>query len=129
MAKFIATFNDTIDDIELNGFKVLTEKDVEEFENMAYSITWPFKFKIGEYSLEYSSGEDLLSKIDFREISFDESKTLKKLFNNEFGFFIGLDFLESIVEEEEDYNDNDNNDEDDYNPRYDDDYDEYDDEY
>lgn len=122
MAKFIATFNDTIDDIELNGFTVLTEKDVEEFENMAYSITWPFKFKIGEYSLEYSSGEELLTKIDFREISFEESKTLKKLFNNEFGFFIGFDFLQSIVGEESEFDEDE--DEDEYDsPYYDEDFD------
>jgi hypothetical protein len=133
MAKFIATFNDTIEDIEINGFTVLTDKEVEEYEDLAYSITWPFTFKMGEYELEFSNGEDLLGRIDFKEISFEDSKSLKKLFNNEFGFFIGFDFLESIVEEEDDYDgdDDDEFDEDGYDGYgsnfYDDD--EFDDNY
>ena len=133
MAKFIATFNDTIEDIEINGFTVLTDKEVEEYEDLAYSITWPFTFKMGGYELEFSNGEDLLGRIDFKEISFEDSKSLKKLFNNEFGFFIGLDFLESIVEEEDDYDgdDEDEFDEDGYDGYgsnfYDDD--EFDDNY
>ena len=32
MAKFIAIFNDTIDEIEINGFIVMTEKELEEYE-------------------------------------------------------------------------------------------------
>ena len=131
MAKFIATFNDTIDDIEINGFTVLTDKEVEEYEELAYSITWPFTYKMGEYELEFSNGDDLLSKIDFKEISFEDSKSLKKLFNNEFGVFIGFDFLEDIVhEEEEDYDDDNDEFEDDGYDGYgsnfyeDDDYDE-----
>ena len=41
------------------------------------------------------------------EISFEESKSLKKLFNNEFGVFITYDYLSSIVDEEDDYGDDD----------------------
>lgn len=132
MAKFIAIFNDTVDDLEINGFTVFTEKEVEEYEDLAYSITWPFTFKMGEYELEFSSGDDLLSRIDFKEISFEDSKSLKKLFNNEFGVFIGFDFLESIVQEEEDFDDDDDEFDDDgydgYGTNFYDD-DEYDDNY
>lgn len=102
MAKFIAIFNDTFNDIEINGFNVMTDKEVDEYEELAYSITWPFTYRIGEHELEFSNGEELLSKIDFKELSFDDSKTLKKVFNNKFGFFIDLDFLETIVDEEDD---------------------------
>ncbi len=105
MAKFIAIYNDTVEDIEINGFSVFTDKEVEEYEELAYSITWPFTYKMGEYELEFSNGEDLLSKIDFKEVSFEESKSLKKLFNNEFGVFITYDYLSSIVDEEDDYGD------------------------
>jgi hypothetical protein len=119
MAKFIAIFNDTIDEIEINGFTVLTEKEMEEYEDLANSINWPFTYTIGEDMLEFSSGDDLLSKIEFREISNDEVKVLKKLFNNEFGVFIGFEFLENIVgEEEEEFAENEE--EDDYDSSYDD---------
>lgn len=131
MAKFIAIFNDTVDDVEINGFTVLTDKEVDEYEELAYSITWPFTYKMGEYELEFSNGEDLLTRIDFKEISFEDSKSLKKLFNNDFGVFVGFDFLEGLVEEDEDYDDEDDDDLDDldYGNPYDIDDDEYDENY
>lgn len=104
MAKFIAIFNDTISDIEVNGFNVMTDKEVDEYEELAYSITWPFSYNIGEYEIEFSNGDELLTKIEFKEITFEESKTIKKVFNNKFGVFIGLEFLESIVGEEDGLN-------------------------
>jgi hypothetical protein len=122
MAKFIAIFNDTIDEIEVNGFIVMTERELEEYEELALSITWPFTYNMGEDELEFSSGEDLLSKIDFKEISNDEAKTLKKVFNDEFGVFLGFDTLEDVVGEEEDEFDEEEDDEDD-SPYYDEDSD------
>ena len=113
MAKFIAIFNDTIDEIEVNGFIVMTERELEEYEELALSITWPFTYNMGEDELEFSSGEDLLSKIDFKEISNDEAKTLKKVFNDEFGVFLGFDTLEDVVGEEEDEFDEEDEDSDD----------------
>jgi len=114
MAKFIAIFNDTISDVEVNGFSVMTDKEVDEYEELAYSITWPFTYKIGDYELEFSDGEDLLSKIEFKELTFDDSKSLKKVFNNKFGFFIDLDYLETIVDEEDDLDSDDEFDDDGY---------------
>jgi hypothetical protein len=121
MAKFLAIFNDTIDEIEVNGFIVMTEREVEEYEELALSITWPFTHNMGEDELEFSSGEDLLSKIDFNEITNDEAKTFKKLFNDEFGVFIGFDTLENVVGEEDDDFDEEEDDEDD-SPYYDEDF-------
>ena len=40
MTKFLVTFTDTLDDIEINGFTVMTEKEVNSFEETAMSITW-----------------------------------------------------------------------------------------
>ena len=121
MAKFIAIFNDTIDEIEINGFIVMTERELEEYEELALSITWPFTYNMGEDEMEFSSGEDLLSKIDFKEISNDEAKTLKKVFNDEFGVFLGFDTLENIVGEEEDEFDEEEDEDD--SPYYDEDSD------
>lgn len=132
MAKILVTFNYVIDDVELNGFTVMSEKEIEEYEELAYSITWSFTHKIGETELEFSSGDDLLTRLDYKELSFEDSKTIKKLFNNEFGTFIGLDILEDIVDGEEDYNDDDDDeygdDDDSYGQSYDDD-DDFDDNY
>lgn len=122
MAKFLAIFNDTIGDIEINGFVVMSEKDMENYEDLAYSITWPFTYKIGDERLEYSSGEDLLTRIEFKEIGSDEVKALKKTFNNEFGVFVSEEFLETVADGdeedfEEDWEDDDDSDDRDFNDR------------
>jgi hypothetical protein len=117
MAKYLAMFSDTIDEIEINGFVIMTDKEVETYEEMANSISWPFVYNIGEDELEFTSGEDLLTRIDFKEISTEEAKMMKRLFNDEFGVFVDEGFLLEIIgEEEDDY------DEDDYDEDLDDNY-------
>ena len=129
MAKYLVTFNDQLGEIELKGFVVMTDKEYEKFEELAASITWDFIYQISEEEIEFSSGEDLLTRIDYKEISNEEAKVIKKLFNNEFGVFVTEEYLESIVgdegldEEEEDLEEDD-----DFNDRrkgskYDDEFD------
>ena len=113
MAKNLVTFSDVIDEIEIIGFVIMTDKEVENYEHMATSILWPFVFKIGEDELEYSSGEDLLSRMDFIEITNEEAKALKRLFNNEFGVFVTEGFLAEIIGDEEDDEDEFDDDDDD----------------
>ena len=124
MAKYLATFSDTIDEIEINGFVIMTDKDVETYEEMASSIAWPFVYNVGEDELEFTSGEDLLTRIEFKEISTEEAKMMKRLFNNEFGVFIDEGFLAEVIGEEDD----DDEFEDDYDDEFEDD-DELDDNY
>jgi hypothetical protein len=104
MAKYLATFNDTLGDIEITGFIIMTDREVDHFEELAASINWAFDFKLGSpdsnEELPFSSGEDLLSRIDFREISAEESKMFKKIFNNSFGVFIGEEFLTKVIGDE-----------------------------
>jgi hypothetical protein len=126
MAKNLVKFSDMIGEIEINGFVIMTDKEVENYEHMATSILWPFVFKIGEDELEYSSGEDLLSRMDFIEISNEETKTLKRLFNNEFGVFVTEVFLADIIGDE--FDDDEFDDEDDDEDYYGDDSKNYDDE-
>jgi len=102
MAKFLVTFTDTLDDIEINGFTVMTEKEVDSFEETAMSITWPFVYAMGQDELEFSSGDDFLSRIDFKEITNEEAKSLKKLFGDSFGVFIDEAFLEEVIGDEDD---------------------------
>jgi hypothetical protein len=116
MAKFLVTFTDTLDEIEINGFTVMNDKEVENFEELAASINWPFVYKMGTDELEYSSGEDLLSRIEFKEITNEEAKTFKRLFNNEFGVFITESFLEEVIGDEDEI---DFDDEDDIDNQYD----------
>ena len=125
MAKYLATFSDTIDEIEINGFVIMTDKDVETYEEMASSIAWPFVYNVGEDELEFTSGEDLLTRIEFKEISTEEAKMMKRLFNNEFGVFIDEGFLAEVIGEEDD---DDDEFEDDYDDEFEDD-DELDDNY
>jgi hypothetical protein len=102
MAKFLVTFTDTLDDIEINGFTVMTEKEYESFEETAMSITWPFVYTMGQDELEFSSGDDFLSRIDSKEITNEEAKTIKRLFGDLFGVFIDEGFLEEVIGDEDD---------------------------
>lgn len=112
MAKILVTFTDTLDDIEINGFTLMTEKEADSFEETALSITWPFTYSMGSNELEYTSGDDFLTRIDFKEITNDEAKSLKRLFNDNFGVFIDEPFLESVIGDDEDLDDEDLDDED-----------------
>jgi hypothetical protein len=123
MAKYLAMFSDTIDEIEINGFVIMTDKEVETYEEMASSINWPFVYNVGEDELEFTSGEDLLTRIEFKEISTEEAKMMKRLFNNEFGVFIDEGFLAEVIGEEDD-----DEFEDDYDDEFEDD-DDLDDNY
>lgn len=128
MAKFLVTFTDTLDDIEINGFTVMTEKEVESFEETAMSITWPFVYAMGQDELEFSSGDDFLSRVDTKEISNEEAKSLKKLFGDTFGVFIDEAFLQEVIGDEDEIDFDEDEDEiddmyDNYNDDYEEDYD------
>jgi hypothetical protein len=102
MARYLATFNDNHgEEFDVHGFRVMTEKEVTKLEELAASITWEFEFYASSESLTYTNGEDLLSRISFKEISKDEYETLKKVFGDEFGLFIGEEYLETILNSEE----------------------------
>ena len=103
MAKYLATFSETLNDIEIKGFVTMTDKEMERFEELATSISWSFVYQIGEEEIEFESGEDLLTRIDFKEISNEEYKCLKKVFNNEFGTFVTEEYLENIVGDEDEF--------------------------
>ena len=118
MAKYLAKFSSVVNEIEISGFVVMNEREVENFEELALSITWDFVYEFGEddqFQIEFSDGEDLLSRIEFKEINLDEAKIIKRLFNNEFGTFIGEAFLEEVIGEEDSDFDEDDDDDDDIN--------------
>jgi hypothetical protein len=127
MAKFLVTFTDTLDDIEINGFTVMTEKEYQTFEETAISITWPFVYAMGQDELEFSSGDDFLTRIDSKEITNEEAKSLKKLFGDLFGVFIYEDFLLDVIGGEDDFDDDEDEDDiDDMYDNYGDDEEDYD---
>lgn len=119
MAKFLVTFTDTLDDIEINGFVIMTEKEFEVFEETATSITWPFVYALGQDELEFSSGDDFLTRIDSKEITNEEAKTLKKLFGDFFGVFIDEGFLQDVIGDEDDSDFDEEEDEEDIDDMYD----------
>jgi hypothetical protein len=127
MAKFLVTFTDTLDDIEINGFTVMTEKEYESFEETAMSIAWPFVYAMGQDELEFSNGDDFLSRIDSKEITNEEAKTIKRLFGDLFGVFIDEGFLQEVIGYEDDSDfDDDEDDIDDMYDNYGDDEEDYD---
>ena len=126
MAKYLVIFKDLVDDIDVNGFKVMTEKEVNEYEELAQSITWSFKYPLGDTDITFIDGEDLLSKLEYKDISNDEAKVFKKLFDSEFGTFIDEDYLVDIVaDEESDSTYDEGNDDEEGLPLYDDDDNDY----
>lgn len=123
MAKYLAKFSDMLEEIEISGFIIMNDKEVENFEELALSITWDFTYTFGEdneFELQYSDGEDFLSRIEFKEITADEARLLKRLFNNEFGIFIDEEFLEKVIgdEDSDDFDDEDDDDDVDYETEY-----------
>jgi hypothetical protein len=106
MAKILAIYNDSVENtdiqVDVNGFIIMTNKEMEDYEEIASSITWTFTYKFNELEFEFANGEDLLTRIDFREISNEEAKAFKRLFNDEFGIFISEDELHTIIGDEED---------------------------
>ena len=110
MKKCIAIFSDrTEDDIEVNGFQVMTLKESENFEELLGGISWSFDYDIDEVRLSYSSGEDLLTRLEFKDITEDEAKAFQRLFNGYFGIFISAEYIINNIND-----DASNNNEEDY---------------
>ena len=85
--------------------------------------------RYGITGTHYLSKEELISKIEFKELDVDDSKSLKKIFNNKFGVFIDIDYLDTLIDEDDDLDSEDEFDDDGYdgydsNFYEDDDYDE-----
>jgi len=103
MAKYLAIFEDrtTTEGIELYGFKVMTSKEVFNYEELVNSITWEFEHTLmdGASYVTYANGEELFSRITFREITNDEFNSLDKLFDGSFGIFPDEDFLNDVLDE------------------------------
>lgn len=116
MAKYLAIFQDNHgEEFDVHGFKIMTEKEVNKFEELALSITWDFSFYANSESLNYSNGDDFLSRIEFKEISTDEYETLEKVFGGEFGTFISEEYLKTVLEgDDTEMEDEDDYDEDNY---------------
>ncbi len=113
MARYLVTFHDTHgDEFEINGFRLMTDKEVANFEDLATSITWEFAFYANTESLNYANGEDLLSRIEYKEINKEQYTILDKIFDGEFGTFIGEEYLQTILDgeseiDDEEFEDND----------------------
>jgi hypothetical protein len=105
MTNYLAILEASIDGIEINGFSLMTSKEVDEYEQLANSITWPFNYELGDDELEFTDGEHLIDSIQFKEISSEESKCISRLFNGEFSSFISFDELRRIIGENDDDSD------------------------
>ena len=101
MARYLAIFTDNHgEEFDVHGFKIMTDREIIDFEDIATSITWSFEYYANSESLYYSNGEDFLSRIEFKEISKDEYDMFNKIFGGEFGTFIGEKYLQSILDGE-----------------------------
>lgn len=121
MAKYLAIYEDSSSTYDVCGFMIMTEKERTKYEELAESITWEFNFFTPNLNsdINYSSGEDLLNRISFKEINKEEYATFDKLFDGSFGNFPGENFLSSILND----GDNQNYGDEDFPDIYDDVYD------
>ncbi len=98
MKKCIAIFSDWYnDEIEVNGFIVMTDKEAENFEALLNDVTWSFTFNTGSVDLNYSSGEDLLTRIEFKDITNEQHKALSTVFEGMFGVFPTPEFIQEEI--------------------------------
>ncbi len=100
MARYLVIFKDLCDDIDVNGLTIMTDKELESFERLSESITWGFSFGIGRSKLHFIDGQDLLSRLEYKEVSLEETKSFKRLFGREFGTFVNEEFIKQISEDE-----------------------------
>ena len=118
MSRYIAIFNDNHgEEFDVYGFRIMTEKEVLRFEELANSINFEFNFYANTEFLSYANGEDFLSRIEFKLISLEEYSNLDRIFGGEFGTFIGEEYLKVVMEgdsDENDFDDSDLNDNNDY---------------
>lgn len=98
MPRYLAIFTDNHgEEFDVHGFKIMTDKEQERFEELASSITWEFAYYANSECLNYSNGEELLSRIDFKEITKPEYDAIEKVFGGEFGIFIDEKYLVNIL--------------------------------
>jgi hypothetical protein len=98
MKRFIAIYVDNYnDEFDIHGFQIMTDKEQSQYEEMANGISWDFEYCSNSGCISYSNGEDLLSRIEFKEITKSEFDNLEKLFDGQFGIFVSYDYLSSIV--------------------------------
>ncbi len=113
MVRYLVTFNDNHgNEFDVNGFKIMTDKEVNNFEDLATSITWEFAYYANSESLNYANGEELLSRIEYKEIDKEQYAVLDKVFGGEFGTFIGEEYLQTILDGESEIDEEDFDDED-----------------
>jgi hypothetical protein len=112
MAKILVKFSDVFNDVDIVGFKVMTDIESNYYQDIAEDITWPFTFETSFGEIEFLNGESLISKLEFEEISNDEYKMIKRVFGDQYGIFVNQEYLEYIIDEEDGFDEGDVIDED-----------------
>jgi len=96
------------DEMDISGWSIMTEKEATEFKEKLKNIKSWFTICVGtNEDIEYASGKDLLDELEFKKITEEEEKIIKKFFGDSFGH---TDFLRA--ENDEDWDDDDFYDED-----------------
>jgi hypothetical protein len=102
MIKYLATYTDTINGLDIFGFMVMSDKDMGRYESLVMSITWSFSYNVSEFDyLDFMDGEEYLSRIEFKEITDDEYVSIKNVFGEKFGTFIDEDYIKIILSVDE----------------------------
>jgi len=106
MSKYLATYSDNINNVDVFGFMLMSDNGMERYENLAMSITWGFSYNVSEFdSIEFIDGEEYLSKVEFKELTDEEFTAINNVFGDKFGTIISEDFLKMVLSDEESIDD------------------------
>jgi hypothetical protein len=102
MSKYLATYSDTLNNVDVFGFMLMSDKDMERYESLAMSITWSFSYNVSEVDyIDFIDGEEYLSKVEFKELTDEEFTAINNVFGDKFGMIISEDFLKIVLSDEE----------------------------
>ncbi len=101
--KILIKFNDNYaDEFDVDGFRVYTQEEWDEFKAFASSIPWPQAFYFGtNEGIEYTSAEALFKQYEVIEITDEQGDFLIAQFGSHgFGTLLGPDREEAEEYEE-----------------------------
>lgn len=82
------------DEMDVEGWSVLSEEEVSDLKTNLNNREGNFSVYIGtNEDITYSCGKDMLDELTFKEISYDESNVLTKLFGGNYGHTNFLNML------------------------------------
>ena len=106
--KLVQFSDNWADEMDIEGFVIITDKQWKDFKTKVKGFKKELCIAFGSNeSNDYNNGEDLLTKINVKNITEDEANILKKLFGKSYDYLVAygetgfIDQTIDIIEEQE----------------------------